>query len=157
MPRTRERAPHSSQEEQRSEPANDSCIRCHSQGRPTRNPIEGKYHDWPVGYRVGLSLRISSIEILTVYGHQMSGIRWIGLQSLSKPEDGIVHGAGAGTGSRISGLYVYDSPPVFNLIDRTLPASTEPNARCRRSTLAYRPVGDPRVACRRRSFSRWDV
>jgi predicted CXXCH cytochrome family protein len=37
--------------------ANDSCIQCHSQGRPAQNPIEGKYYDWPVGYRVGLPLR----------------------------------------------------------------------------------------------------
>jgi len=37
--------------------ANDTCIRCHSQGRPLTNPIEGQYYDWPVGYRVGLILR----------------------------------------------------------------------------------------------------
>jgi predicted CXXCH cytochrome family protein len=37
--------------------ANDACIQCHSQGRPLTNPIEGKYYDWPVGYRVGLKLR----------------------------------------------------------------------------------------------------
>jgi predicted CXXCH cytochrome family protein len=37
--------------------ANDACIQCHSQGRPLTNPIEGKYYDWPVGYRVGLNLR----------------------------------------------------------------------------------------------------
>jgi predicted CXXCH cytochrome family protein len=36
--------------------ANDTCIQCHSQGRPLANPIEGKYFDWPVGYRVGLRL-----------------------------------------------------------------------------------------------------
>ena len=36
--------------------ANDACIQCHSQGRPLTNPIEGKYYDWPVGYRVGLKL-----------------------------------------------------------------------------------------------------
>jgi predicted CXXCH cytochrome family protein len=36
--------------------ANDSCIQCHSQGRPLANPIEGKYYDWPVGYREGLNL-----------------------------------------------------------------------------------------------------
>jgi predicted CXXCH cytochrome family protein len=36
--------------------ANDTCIQCHSQGRPLHNPIEGKYFDWPVGYRVGLNL-----------------------------------------------------------------------------------------------------
>lgn len=37
--------------------ANDTCIQCHSQGRPLTNPMEGKYYDWPVGYRVGLNLR----------------------------------------------------------------------------------------------------
>ena len=37
--------------------ASDTCIQCHSQGRPLKNPIEGKYYDWPVGYRVGLELR----------------------------------------------------------------------------------------------------
>jgi len=34
----------------------DTCIQCHSQGRPLNNPIEGKYYDWPVGYQVGLRL-----------------------------------------------------------------------------------------------------
>ena len=37
--------------------ASDTCIQCHSQGRPLTNPIEGKYYDWPVGYRVGLRLQ----------------------------------------------------------------------------------------------------
>ncbi len=36
--------------------ANDTCIQCHSQGQPTKNPISGKYYDWPVGYNVGLNL-----------------------------------------------------------------------------------------------------
>jgi predicted CXXCH cytochrome family protein len=36
--------------------ANDTCIQCHSQGRPLTNPIEGKYYDWPVGYNAGLHL-----------------------------------------------------------------------------------------------------
>ena len=36
--------------------ANDTCIQCHSQGRPPKNPIGGKYYDWPVGYHVGLNL-----------------------------------------------------------------------------------------------------
>ncbi len=35
----------------------DVCIGCHSQGQPLSNPIEGKYYDWPVGYRVGLRLQ----------------------------------------------------------------------------------------------------
>lgn len=37
--------------------ANDTCIQCHSQGRPVTNPIEGKYYDWPVGYQVGSDLQ----------------------------------------------------------------------------------------------------
>jgi predicted CXXCH cytochrome family protein len=37
--------------------ANDTCIQCHSQGRPLTNPIGGKYYDWPVGYHVGLNLQ----------------------------------------------------------------------------------------------------
>jgi predicted CXXCH cytochrome family protein len=36
--------------------ANDTCIQCHSQGRPLNNPIGAKYYDWPVGYHVGLNL-----------------------------------------------------------------------------------------------------
>ena len=30
---------------------NDVCIQCHSQGQPLANPIQGKYYDWPVGFR----------------------------------------------------------------------------------------------------------
>jgi len=37
--------------------ANDTCIQCHSQGRPLSSPIEGKYYDWPVGYQPGLHLQ----------------------------------------------------------------------------------------------------
>jgi predicted CXXCH cytochrome family protein len=37
--------------------ATDTCIQCHSQGRPLTNPIEGHYYDWPVGYQVGLRLQ----------------------------------------------------------------------------------------------------
>ena len=37
--------------------ASDTCIACHSQGRPLASPIEGKYYDWPVGYHVGLRLQ----------------------------------------------------------------------------------------------------
>ena len=36
--------------------ANDTCIQCHSEGRPLVNPIEGKTYDWPVGYQLGLRL-----------------------------------------------------------------------------------------------------
>jgi predicted CXXCH cytochrome family protein len=37
--------------------ANDTCVQCHSQGRPLTSPIEGGYYDWPVGYHVGQNLR----------------------------------------------------------------------------------------------------
>lgn len=37
--------------------ANDTCIRCHSQGQPLTNPIRGQYYDWPVGFQMGLALR----------------------------------------------------------------------------------------------------
>ena len=34
----------------------DTCIQCHSQGRPRNGMIDGKAYDWPVGYNVGLRL-----------------------------------------------------------------------------------------------------
>ena len=37
--------------------ATDICIQCHSQGQPLTNPINGRYYDWPVGYRAGLDLK----------------------------------------------------------------------------------------------------
>ncbi len=37
--------------------ANDTCIQCHSQGQPLKNPIEGKYYDWPVGFHMGGKLQ----------------------------------------------------------------------------------------------------
>jgi predicted CXXCH cytochrome family protein len=36
--------------------ANDTCIQCHSQGRPLTSPLGGKYYDWPVGFDVGKKL-----------------------------------------------------------------------------------------------------
>jgi predicted CXXCH cytochrome family protein len=36
--------------------ANDTCIQCHSQGQPLRNPIGGQYYDWPVGFHQGGNL-----------------------------------------------------------------------------------------------------
>jgi predicted CXXCH cytochrome family protein len=38
--------------------ANDTCIQCHSQGRPTKAPVGGKYplYDWAVGFHQGLNL-----------------------------------------------------------------------------------------------------
>ena len=35
---------------------NDTCIQCHSQGRPLTPPSLGKAIDWPVGYQPGLRL-----------------------------------------------------------------------------------------------------
>lgn len=37
--------------------ANDTCIQCHSQGQPLKNPIEGQYYDWPVGFHQGGNLK----------------------------------------------------------------------------------------------------
>ncbi|HEX4997691.1 MAG TPA: cytochrome c3 family protein [Terriglobia bacterium] len=37
--------------------ANDTCIQCHSQGQPLKNPVEGKYYDWPVGFQQGGNLK----------------------------------------------------------------------------------------------------
>jgi len=36
--------------------ANDTCIQCHSQGRPLTNPIFGRQYDWPVGFHEGGNL-----------------------------------------------------------------------------------------------------
>ncbi|HVJ54331.1 MAG TPA: cytochrome c3 family protein [Aliidongia sp.] len=37
--------------------ANDTCIQCHSQGRPLGdNKVDGKYYDWPVGFHMGANL-----------------------------------------------------------------------------------------------------
>jgi len=33
------------------------CVQCHSQGQPLTQPLEGKYYDWPVGFRPGLRLQ----------------------------------------------------------------------------------------------------
>jgi len=35
---------------------NDTCIQCHSQGRPLTDPMSGKHYDWPVGYLPGKRL-----------------------------------------------------------------------------------------------------
>ena len=37
--------------------SNDTCIACHSQGRPRNGLIDGKAYDWPVGYHVGEHLQ----------------------------------------------------------------------------------------------------
>jgi predicted CXXCH cytochrome family protein len=37
--------------------ANDTCIQCHSQGQPLKNPFEGQYYDWPVGFHQGMNLK----------------------------------------------------------------------------------------------------
>ena len=36
--------------------ANDTCIQCHSQGRPLVSPMLGGYYDWPVGFHQGGAL-----------------------------------------------------------------------------------------------------
>lgn len=36
--------------------ANDTCIQCHSQGRPPKGAVDGVYYDWPVGFHQGLKL-----------------------------------------------------------------------------------------------------
>ena len=36
--------------------SDDTCIQCHSQGRPRAGLIDGKAYDWPVGYHAGLRL-----------------------------------------------------------------------------------------------------
>ena len=36
--------------------SDDTCIQCHSQGRPRAGFIEGRAYDWPVGYHAGLRL-----------------------------------------------------------------------------------------------------
>lgn len=36
--------------------ATDLCIQCHSQGQPVRNPMEGRYYDWAVGFDAGKNL-----------------------------------------------------------------------------------------------------
>ena len=36
--------------------ANDTCIQCHSQGRPMIAPTTGKAYDWPVGFDMGKRL-----------------------------------------------------------------------------------------------------
>lgn len=37
--------------------SSDTCIQCHSQGRPLQERIQGRPYDWPVGYQVGLALK----------------------------------------------------------------------------------------------------
>ena len=37
--------------------ASDTCIQCHSQGQPLKNPIAGQYYDWPVGFQMGGDLK----------------------------------------------------------------------------------------------------
>jgi len=36
--------------------ARDTCIQCHSQGRPVTPVIDGKAYDWPVGFHMGMNL-----------------------------------------------------------------------------------------------------
>ncbi len=61
--------------------ASDSCIQCHSQGRPRTSPIEGVYYDWPVGYSVGLKLE----DFWALEGHTL------GQLSFTHFPDGTAH------------------------------------------------------------------
>jgi predicted CXXCH cytochrome family protein len=36
--------------------ATNVCLQCHSQGQPLKNPFDGRYYDWPVGFEVGRNL-----------------------------------------------------------------------------------------------------
>src|SRR5581483_3966424 len=36
--------------------ASDTCIQCHSQGKPRQPIIDGKAYDWPVGFHMGMNL-----------------------------------------------------------------------------------------------------
>ena len=61
--------------------ANDVCISCHSQGQPLKNPIAGKYYDWPVGFHVGMNLS----EFWKLEEHKL------GEQSFTHFADGTAH------------------------------------------------------------------
>jgi predicted CXXCH cytochrome family protein len=37
--------------------ATDTCLQCHTQGEPLKNPMNGQYYDWPVGFHQGLELK----------------------------------------------------------------------------------------------------
>ena len=61
--------------------ATNVCIQCHSQGRPTSNPIAGRYYDWPVGYHAGLDLA----KFWTLEEHKL------GQQTFTHYADGTAH------------------------------------------------------------------
>jgi len=61
--------------------ANDVCIQCHSQGQPLKNPIQGKYYDWPVGFDVGKNL----VDFWKLEEHKL------GEQSFTHFADGTAH------------------------------------------------------------------
>ena len=61
--------------------ANDVCVQCHSQGRPLKNPINGKYYDWPVGFDVGKHLS----DYWTLEEHKL------GVGSFTHFADGTAH------------------------------------------------------------------
>lgn len=38
--------------------ATDTCLQCHTQGQPLKNPMaDGQHYDWPVGFHQGLELK----------------------------------------------------------------------------------------------------
>jgi predicted CXXCH cytochrome family protein len=61
--------------------ANNVCIQCHSQGQPLKNPIEGKYYDWAVGFEVGKNLQ----DYWMLEEHKL------GTQSFTHFADGTAH------------------------------------------------------------------
>jgi predicted CXXCH cytochrome family protein len=61
--------------------ANNVCIQCHSQGQPLKNPIAGKYYDWPVGFEVGKKLE----DYWKLEEHKL------GTQSFTHYADGTAH------------------------------------------------------------------
>jgi predicted CXXCH cytochrome family protein len=61
--------------------ATNVCIQCHSQGQPLNSPINGKYYDWPVGFRVGLDLK----DFWKLEDHKL------GEQSFTHFADGTAH------------------------------------------------------------------
>lgn len=47
--------------------AGNACMQCHVQGRPTDNPVDGQYYDWPVGFhkaiaRVGFRAALEHLD-----------------------------------------------------------------------------------------------
>jgi len=61
--------------------ATDTCIQCHSQGRPLTTPTAGKAYDWPVGFHMGEKLK----DYWQLEGHKL------GETSFTHFADGTAH------------------------------------------------------------------